>query len=189
MMTVFRSLMFSILLPIMLLSGIACIALAGDPATDEPVYIEADRMESDQQQDVVVFTGSVQAKQGDIIINADEMTVNYSTTAPEKTGNEPQDDKITQKINTILARGNVKVVKGDWLATGNTMRYFSSERKVRLSGNAKAWQDQNRISGEHIIMYLDEGRSVVERSGPEGERVKAYIYTDGTIGSEKRPQE
>ena len=188
-MAIFRSLMFSILLPILLSAGITCIALAGEPAADEPVYVEADRMESDQQQDVVVFTGSVQAKQGDIVIHADEMTVNYSTAVPKKTGNEARDDTITKKITTILARGNVKVVKGDWIATGNTMRYFSSERKVRLSGNAKAWQDQNRISGEHIIMYLDEGRTVVERSGPEGERVKAYIYTDGTIGSEKPPQE
>ncbi len=188
-MTVFRSLMFFILLPILLSEGITSIALAGDPAADAPIYIEADRMESDQLQDVVVFTGSVQAKQGDIVIHADEMTVNYSTAAPKKTGNEPQNEKITQKINTILARGNVKVVKDDWVATGDTMRYFSSERKVRLSGNAKAWQGQNQISGERIIMYLDEGRSVVERSGPEGERVKAYIYTGGTIGSEKRPQE
>jgi lipopolysaccharide export system protein LptA len=188
MMTVFRLLMFYILLSILLSEGIANIALAGEPAADMPVYIEADRMESDQHQDVVVFTGSVQAKQGDIVINADEMTVKYLTTSPTKTGSEQQDEKITQKINTILARGNVKVVKGDWYATGNTMRYFSSERKVRLSGNAKAWQDQNQISGEYIIMYLDEGRSVVEGSGTEGERVKAYIYTDGSIGSKKPPQ-
>ena len=187
-MTIFRSLMISILLPILLSAGITSIALAAEPTAEAPVYIEADRMESDQQRDVVVFTGSVQAKQGDIVITADTMTVNYSTAAPEKIGNEPQGDTMTQKIKTILAQGNVKVVKGDWIATGNTMRYFSSERKVRLSGNAKAWQDQNQISGEHIIMYLDEGRSVVERSGPEGERVKAYIYTDGTIGSEKPPQ-
>jgi lipopolysaccharide export system protein LptA len=182
--------MFFILLPILLSEGIANIALADEqPAAEAPVYIEADRMESDQQRDVVVFTGSVEAKQGDIVINADEMTVNYSAAAADKSGNESQNEKITQKIKTILAKGNVKIVKGDWIATGNTMRYFSSERKVRLSGNARAWQDQNQISGEHIIMYLDEGRSVVERSGPEGERVKAHIYTDGTIGAEKRPQE
>jgi len=188
-MTVFRSLMFSILLQILLSAGITNIAIAGDLAAAEaPIYIEADRMESDQQQDVVVFIGNVQAKQGDTVINADEMTVNYSAAAVNKSGDEPQGEKITQKINTILAKGNVKVVKGDWIATGNTMRYFSSERKVRLSGNARAWQDQNQISGDHIIMYLDEGRSVVEGSGPEGERVKAYIYTDGGIGSMKPPR-
>ena len=187
-MAILRSCMFIMMLSLLMAASIAGLAHAEDAAAEAPVYIEADRMESDQQRDVVVFTGSVQAKQGDIVINADEMTVNYSATAPEKTGNEPQDEKITQKIKTILARGNVKVVKGDWIATGNTMRYFSSERKVWLSGNAKAWQDQNRISGEHIIMYLDEGRSVVEGSGPEGERVKAYIYTDGNVGSKKPPQ-
>jgi lipopolysaccharide export system protein LptA len=32
------------------------------------------------------------------------------------------------------------------------------------------------VSGEKIVLYLDEGKSVVESSSSEGERVKAYIY-------------
>jgi lipopolysaccharide export system protein LptA len=192
-MTLFRLLIVCLLLPILLSTGRDAVALAGNPGA-KPIYIEADRMESDQQQDVVVFTGRVQAKQDDVVIQADEMTVHYAAAQADKAagkeireGNGPDnkagENTISRNISTILARGHVKIVKGDWYATGDTMHYFADERKVELTGNAKAWQDQNTISGEHITMYLDEGRSVVERSGPQGQRVKAFIYTDDSAGS------
>jgi lipopolysaccharide export system protein LptA len=192
-MTLYRLLIVCLLLPILLSTGRDAFVLAGSPAA-KPIYIEADRLESDQQQDVVVFTGRVQAKQDDVVIQADEMTVRYSASeaaaAPGKetgAGNgsdtEAGENTIARNISTILARGHVKIIKGDWHAVGDTMRYFADERKVELTGNAKAWQDQNTITGEHITLYLDEGRSVVERSGPKGERVKAFIYTDDTVGT------
>ena len=103
--------------------------------------------------------------------------------------NKAEENTIPRNINTILARGHVKIIKGDWRAIGDTMHYFADERKMELIGNAKAWQGNNTITGEHIIMFLDEGRSVVERSGPQGQRVKALIYTDDTVGSMKGPSE
>ena len=198
-MTLSRPLILCLLLPILLLTDQYAHVLAGNPDA-KPIYIEADRMESDEQQDVVVFTGQVQAKQDDVVILADEMTVHYAAAPADdaagketRKGNTPGkkagENSITRNINTILARGHVKIVKGEWYAIGDTMRYFADERKVHLTGNAKAFQDQNTITGEHIIMYLDEGRSVVERSGPQGQRVKALIYTDDTGGSVARPAE
>ena len=41
------------------------------------------------------------------------------------------------------------------------MVYLSDKRQVILTGNAKAWQDQNMVAGEKIIYYMDEGRSEV----------------------------
>jgi len=194
-MTLPHSLILCLLLPILLLTGQYANVHAGNPDA-KPIYIEADRMESDEQQEMVVFTGRVQAKQEDVVIQADEMTVRYSAAqdaaAPGKEaaeGNVPDnnagENSIARNISTILARGHVKITKGDWYAIGDTMHYFADERKVELTGNAKAWQDQNTITGEQIIMYLDEGRSVVERSGPQGERVKAFIYTDDPAGPGK----
>ena len=158
-----------------------CWASAGwsqqDLTASSPIQIEADRMETSQEQSVVVFSGHVQANQDNLIINADEMTVRYTggeITRSNETGDVAKG--VTQQIDTIKARGNVKIVQEDWIATGDTMDFNSEERIVILSGNAKAWQDQNMVSGEKIILYLDEGRSVVERSSQEGERVKAFIY-------------
>ena len=145
--------------------------------TTTPIQIEADRMETSQEKNIVIFSGHVRANQNDLIINADAMTVRYSGA-----GNQPSSatdvpaEGLSRQIDKITAKGNVKIVQGDWVATGDTMNFNSDKRMVILSGNAKARQDQNVVSGEKVTLYLDEGRSVVERSTQEGERVKAFIY-------------
>jgi lipopolysaccharide export system protein LptA len=146
-----------------------------------PIQIEADRMESVQEKNVIIFSGNVEAKQDDLIIHADQMTVDYikSQTADSAgaSGKQPATEN-QQKINKIIAKGNVKIVQSDWVAVGESMDYIEYDRKVILSGNAKAWQGKNMVAGETIILYLDEGKSIVERSDKEGERVKALIYPE-----------
>jgi len=145
--------------------------------TSEPILIEADRMESSQEKNVIIFSGTVRANQDDLIINADTMTVRYTgnTIQPNDTTDVPAQG-LPRQIDSITAKGNVKIVRGDWIANGDSMDFNADQRIVILSGNAKAWQDQNMVSGEKIILYLDEGKSVVERSTKEGERVKAFIF-------------
>ncbi|MBW2467355.1 MAG: lipopolysaccharide transport periplasmic protein LptA [Deltaproteobacteria bacterium] len=134
-------------------------------------------MESSQEENFVVFSGHVRANQGDLIINADVMKVRYTGTGKQPNGPaEIPDEELSRQIDKITATGNVKIVQGEWIAIGDNMNFNAAERIVALSGNAKAWQEQNMVSGEKIILYLDEGRSVVERSADEGERVKAFIY-------------
>ena len=159
-------------------------------STSVPIQIEADRMETSQEESVVVFSGHVRANQGDLIINADTMTVRYMGTEiqPDSTNDVPVEG-LSRQIDKITAKGNIKIVQGDWVATGNTMDFNSDERIVILSGNAKAWQDQNMVSGEKIILYLDEGRSVVERSTVEGERVKAFIYPGSQENQDNKPSQ
>ena len=148
-----------------------------DLLTPSPIRIEADRMESTQDQSIIMFSGHVQANQDNLIINADEMKVLYKGgETGQSTETDPGAGGLTQQIDSISAQGNVKIVQENWIATGNTMDFNAEKRIVVLSGNARAWQDQNMVSGEKIILYLNEGRSVVERSTQEGERVKAFIY-------------
>jgi lipopolysaccharide export system protein LptA len=144
--------------------------------TSTPIQVEADRMETSQEDGVVLFSGNVQAHQGDLIINADEMTVLYTKAQSQSTASIGTAADLSQKIDKIIAKGNVKIVQGDWVAVGETMDFNANERIVILAGNSKAWQDQNMVSGEKIVLYLDEKKSVVEKSTREGERVKAFIY-------------
>ena len=141
-----------------------------------PIQIEADRMETSREDGSVLFSGNIQANQGNLIIHADEMTVLYIKAEPKPDASEETAEDLAQKIEKIIARGNVKIVQGDWVAAGDTMDFNADARIVILAGNAKVWQDQNMVTGEKIVLYLDEGKSVVERSAGEGERVKALIY-------------
>ena len=139
-----------------------------------PVRIEADRMESVEGAKAVLFSGNVEAQQGDLLLQAASMTVHYLAPAGDK-GTAVQEQR---KIEKLLATGNVRVQDKEWTATGDTVEYYDQERKVVMRGTARVWQRNNLITGETIIIFLDEGRSIVERSPNDGERVKAFFYPE-----------
>ena len=147
----------------------AASTLAADSGK-EPIHIEADRMISQEDKNSVVFIGNVDARQGDLTIRAQEMTVYY---APKGKGNKDSGDN---EVTKLICRKNVEITQGDWLGTGNRMDYLAKERKVILSGNAKAWQGPNMVSGKTIVYYLDEKRSIVEQDKKKSGRVTAVIH-------------
>lgn len=128
-------------------------------ADDAPIHIEANKMTSTEKTNSVVFTGDVDAKQGDVQIRSDEMTVYYTPKNSDK--GKDKEKKVSQQVEKLICVGNVEVSRGEWLGTAKKMIYLSKERQVILTDNAKAWQGQNRVSGDKIIYYLDEGRSEV----------------------------
>jgi lipopolysaccharide export system protein LptA len=146
-----------------------------------PISIEANRMVSQENQNSVLFLGKVDARQGNLTILSDEMTVYYTE---KKEGKESaKNTQATNQVEKLICKNNVKITQGDWLGTGDRMDYFAKERKVVLSGNAKAWQGQNMVSGKTIVYYLDEKRSIVEPDATTNGRVKAVIHPD----SKKKP--
>ncbi|WP_051305541.1 lipopolysaccharide transport periplasmic protein LptA [Desulfogranum mediterraneum] len=158
-----------------ILAFAALISLGGataQAADDAPIHIEADRMISQEAENSVVFLGNVDAKQGDVTIRSEEMTVYYSQKT-DKSGK-----KSSNQVKKLICKKNVEVVQEDWVGTGNRMDYFAGDRKVILSGNAKAWQGQNMVSGKTITYYLDEKRSIVEQDPAKSGRVKAVLHPD-----------
>ncbi len=148
-------------------------------AEDAPIHIEANSMTSTEQTSSVVFTGEVDARQADVRIRSDEMTVYYTQLEKDETG-KAADKTASQQVEKLICIGNVEITKGEWLGTSQKMTYLSKERQVILTGDAKAWQNQNMVSGEKIIYYLDEGRSEVSGDRPA-------MTTGGTSAGEKKP--
>ena len=134
-----------------------CIGPMSVCAAEAPIHIEANRMTSTERTNSVVFIGEVDAKQGDVRIRSDEMTVYYT----EKEKDKKTEKTASQQVEKLVCIGNVEITRGDWLGTSKKMTYLSKERQVILTDNAKAWQNQNMVSGDKIIYYLDEGRSEV----------------------------
>ena len=167
-------------------------------APKTPVQIEADQMLSSQKDNSVFFSGKVEAKQEGLTIHSDEMMVYYAadtdtakpakgdkgkgkgtvSSAPGADGATVAQSPLAGGIERLVAKGHVEITKEGWVATGNQAEYFSKERKVVLTGDTKVWQNNNLVTGETFIMYLDEGKSIVERNSKKGERVKAFFYPD-----------
>jgi len=140
-----------------------------------PINIEADRMVSQENDNSVVFLGNVDARQGDLLIKTDKMTVYYVQEEGTTTN--------SSEVKKLICTGNVEISQGDWLGTGSRMDYYAGDRKVILSGDARAWQGQNMVSGKTITYYLDEGRSIVE--GPATATGKDEKSGGGTSGRVK----
>ena len=113
-------------------------------------------MESNRKDGMVLFAGNVEARQGQMLISSAEMKVKYG-------------QGTNKSIEGLIATGSVKVTRKDWIATGDQLEYESAERKVILTGNTKVWQDNNMVTGDRVVLYLDEGKSVVENKEETGQ--------------------
>jgi len=70
-------------------------------ANDAPIHIESNRMTSTEKSNSVVFSGDVDAKQGDVRIRSDEMTVFYnSQESPTKQKDKKKPTPQTEKKAT-----------------------------------------------------------------------------------------
>lgn len=172
---IFRRCIYSFCLFWVCLATAATAAPAGNQSANGPIHVEADRMESDQANEAVLFTGNVEARQGDMLISAERMTVHYRKNGAAN-GSVSRESK---SIESLVAEGEVKLTRQDWIAAGDRLEFKSEERKVVLTGNTRVWQDNNMVTGDRVVLYLDEGRSVVEnREHEEGGRVKAFFYPE-----------
>lgn len=124
-------------------------------AEEVPITITADEMMSTEKSSSVTFTGDVDAKQGDLRIRSDQMTIFYSS--PE----ESESKDVSQQVDKIVCEGNVEITREDWLGTSQEMVYLADKKEILLTGNAKFWQGQNMVAGEKIVYYMNEGRSEV----------------------------
>lgn len=150
---------------ILLLAG-SCFALAAEKPTPlgdrqgAPIDITSDRLEADDAARTVRFLGQVVARQADVTLYAREMIIFLP----------PQG----QEIDRIEAYGDVRIVQGERVATGEKALYRNQQGEIHLTGSPKVHQGNDMIAGEEIIVYLNEERSVVK--GGETSRVKAIFH-------------
>ncbi len=158
---------------------------AADFAQKTPIHIEADRMTSLEKQRAVVFSGNVKAKQGELLINSDEMTVYHAEQAAASQG----DDQGRAQIEKMYAKGHVEIVQENFVATGDEAEYFSSTGKVIITGNAKIIQDNNMVTGHKVEMDLSEGSTVIIPDKKKKGRVVGYFYPGSVDNKDDAGQE
>jgi lipopolysaccharide export system protein LptA len=164
------------------------------PEKEVPLRITAERLEADQTKGMVVFSGSVKAVYGDATLYADQLQVYFQakpappkgtpTPPPEKAGQSPLGDVGAEKIDRIVAKGNVRMVQEDRVATGDQAIYYKDRDEVVLTGNPQLWRAENTLKGERIIFNLATKKVLVE-SSPQ-RRVEALLYSQGASGGKAK---
>jgi len=161
-----------------------------------PLRITAARLEADQKEGIIIFSGQVKAIYSNATLYADQLRLYFKTkpappkgAAPvsqEKTEKSPLGDLGSEKIDRIVAKGNVRLVQEDRVATGDEAIYYKDRDEVVLIGNPQLWRAENTLKGERIIFNLTTNKVLVE-SSPQ-RRVEALLYSQGTSeGKAKQP--
>ena len=127
---------------------------------NQPLTVDADRMERLGKESLVIFTGNVVARQNNSVQYADRMEVYLAE----------KGDRVLRTVST----GGVRIITRDCrTATAVRAEYLDLEQRVVLIGNARVWQNDNVVSGDTITIELSEDRAVVQ--GGKQERVKAVF--------------
>jgi len=123
-----------------------------------PITIKSNELSADNKGKTAIFSGKVVAKQGDVTIFCDKMTVYYGA--------------VQGDVDKIEADGNVRIVQENRTGLAAHAVYDSRAGKVVLTGGApKVMQGTDTVSGEVITYFLDDDRSSVT-----GGRVEATIH-------------
>ncbi len=137
----------------------------------QPIDITADRLEADDAARKILFLGHVVAKQGEMTLYAREMTVFLQQEG--------------EGIERIEAAGDVRIVQGERVATGEKGVYLQREGKITLTGNAQVHQGKDIVAGDEIVVFLQEEKSIVKSK--EGSRVRATFHPQDKKESGEQP--
>ncbi len=151
--------------------------------SSRPIVVTSDTLEADNKAKLATFSGTVVARQEQrgkepIIIYCDKMVVHYTEDSGKKPSSPQAKKNITEqnRVEKIVATGQVKIVQGKDVATGESAIYYNSEQRIVLTGNPKVWQGKNLIKGEEITVWIKENRSLVTSKGSN--RVQAVIHQE-----------
>jgi len=137
---------------------------------DSEIIINADTLEIDDQKQIVIFTGNVDAREKDFIINCEKMVVYYKNNS-----DQPVSESGQVNIDQIIATGEVIITRPNGgLATAEKAHYYMKDEKVVLTGEPKVKQGDDFVQGSKITLFLRENRSVVE--GSKKDKVRA-VYS------------
>ncbi|GAB6058860.1 lipopolysaccharide transport periplasmic protein LptA [Desulfonatronum parangueonense] len=136
-----------------------------------PVKILSDHMEYVQENNTVVFKGSVHVDREDFQIWSDKLTV-FMAASGEQSGPSLGPDG-SQDIEKLLAEGNVRIERENQVGTSGKATYWTKRGVVVMEGNPVLKDGESSISGEVITYHLQDNRGVVE--GGQRQRVQAVF--------------
>jgi lipopolysaccharide export system protein LptA len=145
-------------------------AFEGMSNSDEPIQIEADRLEVQDQDGTATFSGNVAVTQGSTQMRTKNLRVHYSRDSNGKAG-------PGGNVKKIEASGGVAVQSNDQVASADKATVDMETQIASLSGNVSVSQGNNIITGCLITINMKTNNIDVKPCSKESGsgRVKVLI--------------
>lgn len=118
-----------------------------EPQAQKKIVITCDGpLEIDYGKNIATFKNNVKVDTQDILIQSDIMDVYFGRVGRDTPGTAGTDlTAMGSKIEKIVARGNVKITRGENVSYSDEATYTALDKKITLSGTPK------------LIIYSSEG--------------------------------
>ncbi len=145
-------------------------AFDGMSNSKEPIQIEADKLEVDDNAGTAVFSGNVAVNQGSTLLKTDRLRVVYSRDSGGKAG-------PGGNVKQIEATGRVAVRSNDQVASAEKATVNMETQMASLSGNVSVSQGNNIITGCLVTINMKTNNIDVKpcQNTQTGGRVKVLI--------------
>ncbi len=127
------------------------------------IAISSKKMIVNNLEGFMIFDGEVRVIKGDLTLTSDRVKI-YFKNENGKKGSHPDVPPGGQEISLMEAEGNVHIVKGTREARSDKAEYHQDEEVIILTGSPQGWDNQYKISGTKMTIYLKEDRSEIEGS-------------------------
>jgi lipopolysaccharide export system protein LptA len=158
----------------------------GSADNKQPIQIEADQAEVRDRDNLVVFSGNVQVRQGDSTLRAQRLTVSYEGRAMDQVARQTGTGGAVgaspmaqnQQIKKLEASGKVIIANKDQTATADAGTFDMRAQQAVLAGNVVLSQGKNVGRGNRLVVDLKTGQAKLE-----GGRVQFLLVPGQTPGA------
>lgn len=143
-----------------------CATMSAAHAQDtdqETIRITSRQANINDKNATAEFSGDVNAVQGGLILEAENLRVIYADSVAPSTDQL----KAAKQIRRLEAQGNVIMTNGDQMASADEGVYDPNGRTMTLTGNARATQGDNVVTGHTVTIDIASGVTRVA-PGPRG---------------------
>jgi lipopolysaccharide export system protein LptA len=157
------------------LVSMSSYALASD--ANQPIHIEGDVAEIDQNNETIVYTGSVEVVQGTLRVQGEKMVVKI---------NGDQVERITTIGAPARYQQQLENDQGEVRAHADAIIYHTAEERIYLNGKAALTQKGNELQGESIRYDIVKGKVDASRGDKPG-RVRMQLDPQTASGDRPKP--
>jgi len=129
-----------------------------------PFEITADQLEIIRKNEQAIFTGNVEAVQGNMKLQSDEMMVFYKMADNKK-------DNKGNSVSKVESKGNVVLSTPKETAHSERGIFDVSNNIIRLIGKVVLTSGKNVVKGEQLVYNLTTGQSrLLSDEAPQGSK-------------------
>lgn len=158
-----KKILYFIALVLMASPVFAQIDMLGGNGNSSPIEITSDSLEVLQAENKAIFSGDVNAKQGDLDIKSSKMTVFYKKSAAKKdeTDSGKRQTPSEGKVSKVEIDDKVFISTPKETAQGNKGVYEVDPGTITLTGNVTLTSGKNIVKGDKLVYNIKTRQSKI----------------------------